>query len=71
MSYHLLPQNPNFLNSVEDIKIELDSKVLWPKISRTLALYLNKIKKEIEQYEDIWDTYKKYTNPYEYIHSVV
>jgi len=33
--------------------------------------YLLNIKERIEQYPNEWDVYKKYTNPYEYIHTVV
>ena len=37
----------------------------------SLHRYLNKMKNEIEKYANEWDRFKKYTNPYEYIHSAV
>jgi len=40
-------------------------------ISKSLNVHLNEIKKTIKNYIDDWDTFKKYTNPYEYIHSSV
>lgn len=40
-------------------------------ISETLYRYLTTIKNQIDQYIDYWDIYKKYTNPYEYIHTIV
>ena len=42
-----------------------------PVISQSLAHYLYEIKEKITGYGREWDTYKKYTNPYEYINSVV
>ena len=40
-------------------------------ISNSLAHYLYDIKERIKECENEWDIYKKYTNPYEYIHSYV
>ena len=40
-------------------------------ISKTLHKYITNIKKQIDNYIDKWDIYKKYTNPYEYIHTIV
>lgn len=40
-------------------------------ISCSLSYYLNDIKKRIDSREMLWDTYKKFTNSYEYIHTVV
>ena len=36
--------------------------------SKSLSLYLNKVKHQISQYNN-WDNIKKYTNPYEFIHT--
>jgi 23S rRNA U2552 (ribose-2'-O)-methylase RlmE/FtsJ len=41
------------------------------KINKTLNKYLLYVKEKIESYTDRWDKYKKYTNPYEYIHSPI
>ena len=40
-------------------------------ISKTLHKYLISIKNQINTYIDMWDIYKKYTNSYEYIHTIV
>ena len=40
-------------------------------ISFRLSYYLNNIQEQINYRMDEWNTYKKYTNPYEYIHSPV
>ena len=42
-----------------------------PVINKTLSMYLNKVKTEIDNRQTEWDKYKKYTNPYEYIHTAV
>ena len=40
-------------------------------VSQSLATYLYNIKEKIHTCEKEWDIYKKYTNTYEYIHTVV
>jgi 23S rRNA U2552 (ribose-2'-O)-methylase RlmE/FtsJ len=40
-------------------------------ISNSLSFYLYDIKEKINKYEKEWDVYKKYTNPYEYIHTPI
>jgi 23S rRNA U2552 (ribose-2'-O)-methylase RlmE/FtsJ len=40
-------------------------------LSQSLCNYMNDIKEKISSREKEWDIYKKYTNPYEYIHSIV
>ena len=42
-----------------------------PIISHSLSYYLNDIKEKIDDKERDWDIYKKYTNPYEYIHTPI
>ena len=39
--------------------------------SPSLTNYLCQIKEKITEKEKTWDIYKKYTNPYEYIHTAV
>jgi len=39
--------------------------------SNSLSFFLSDIKKRIDLYNKEWDNYKKYTNPYEYIHTVI
>jgi 23S rRNA U2552 (ribose-2'-O)-methylase RlmE/FtsJ len=40
-------------------------------INKTLQKYLNALKAQIDVCESAWDKYKKYTNPYEFIHTTV
>jgi len=40
-------------------------------ISNSLSHYLNEIKKRIDSKEQEWDTVKRYTNPCEYIHTMI
>ena len=48
-----------------------DSKINEPVINKTLVSYLSNIKTEIDNRQDEWDFYKKYINPYEYIHTQI
>ena len=67
MNYFLLPK---INNNVDNIIIESDD-TNNVYISITLHNYLNNIKKQISEYQDNWDYIKKYTNPYEFIHTIV
>ena len=40
-------------------------------INRTLHKYLSILKKQIDECEVAWDKFKKYTNPYEFIHTII
>jgi 23S rRNA U2552 (ribose-2'-O)-methylase RlmE/FtsJ len=40
-----------------------------PMISSSLSYYLTDIKERIDNQEQEWDIYKRFTNPYEYIHT--
>jgi len=40
-------------------------------ISNSLSHYLFEIKNKIKQYENDWNDYKKYTNPYEFINTII
>jgi len=44
---------------------------LAPPQHNSLQQYLYEIKEKIKQFDKDWDTYKEYTNPYEYIHTIV
>ncbi len=69
MTYYLLPKTNNITYKyLECIENHEDMK---PVISFSLAGYLYEIKQKIEEKGINWDTYKKYTNPYEYIHGIV
>lgn len=68
MNYYLLPN----VNTIEHHKlININFSNMHPQniINSTLSMYLNTVKQQINDYIIKWDIYKKYTNPYEYIHS--
>ena len=68
----MLPKLINNSILIENLKISLDKKSDNDKliISKSLHYYLNANKEKINNLIDEWDTYKKYTNPYEYIHTI-
>ena len=63
---------PKIINNLDidniDIKYNNNIDIC---ISITLNSYLIKIKQQINNYLHLWDVYKKYTNPYEYIHTII
>ena len=73
MSYYNLIsiKNPEIHNSVY-FSIDTPTPPL-PScyISYSLCDYLSKFKKQIEVSSDAWDNIKKYTNPYEFIHTLI
>jgi len=69
MIYFTLPHSPP--NIFQNINIEIQPNFPPVFISQSLCNYMNDIKEKIACREKEWDFYKKYTNPYEYIHSVV
>ena len=69
MSFYLIPKTCPFLHKYIDYITCVDLPPVM--ISNSLSNYLYNIKEKIDKYENEWDIYKKYTNPYEYIHSVV
>jgi cap2 methyltransferase len=65
MLQYLLPRlSPFFLSQLD---IHNDAT----KYSNSLSVYLNDIKNVIHQYQIQWNIYKKITNPYEYIHTII
>jgi 23S rRNA U2552 (ribose-2'-O)-methylase RlmE/FtsJ len=69
MSFYLLQRTS--ITTYKNIEcIESDTPPC-PVISNSLSHYLYDIKEKIDHYERDWDIHKKYTNPYEYIHTVV
>ena len=62
-----------YIDNIEDyIAIETSKiKISEPIINKTLMKYLTNIQTEIDNKQDEWDHYKKYINPYEYIHTQV
>ena len=69
MSFYLLQRTSIFSYKSIDC-IETDDTPS-PVISNSLSYYLYDIKKKIDKHEYDWDVCKKYTNPYEYIHTSV
>ena len=69
MLYYLLYRTG--INSYTYLDCIKTDKIPDVQISNSLSYYLNNIKEKITNNEKQWDICKKYTNPYEYIHSIV
>lgn len=69
MTYYLLPKTSFLIHKY--IQCITDEKEPEPLISNSLSHYLYNIKKKLDSHESEWDIFKKFTNPYEYIHTVV
>jgi len=65
----VIPLNNNLIHSILP-QYTIDKQAI-PCINKTLLSYLNTVKTEIDNRQLEWDKYKKYTNPYEYIHTPV
>ena len=69
MTYYLLPRISNtiykYIDCIENEQIPV------PVISNSLSSYLYQMKESLNECEKEWDIFKKYTNPYEYIHSSI
>lgn len=71
MSYYNLISIKN-LEIYNSIIFSTDINTSQPcYISYSLCEYLSKFKKQIEVSSDSWDNIKKYTNPYEFIHTLI
>jgi len=68
MSYYQLPRIYHTINP-SNIKLKFSSKENEAFINKSLSSYLNMVKQEIQYYIMAWDDVKKFTNPYEYIHT--
>lgn len=69
MSYYLLPCILTQLNEEDFLLLVNNETSMEPTINHSLQSYLANVKKEINKCGCQWDIYKKYTNPYEYIHT--
>jgi len=67
MTYYLLPKTGYLIHKYIDC-IEYE-ELPKPVTSNSLSTYLYDMKEKIEEKEKDWDIFKKYTNPYEYIHT--
>ena len=68
MTYYILPQIEYHIRDA-NIKLAFDNK----KQSKIYSLqkYLSKIKSLIDKHITDWDIIKKYTNPYEFVHTTI
>lgn len=69
MSYYQLPRTNFFIPKY--INYTVSDEPPTPLISNSLSMYLSEIKQKLEEIENEWDIHKKYTNPYEYIHTIL
>jgi 23S rRNA U2552 (ribose-2'-O)-methylase RlmE/FtsJ len=51
------------------LKCTLNETTTLPYISSSIYSHLCDIKEQIEKYQESWDNIKKFTNPYEFIHT--
>ena len=71
MIHFLLPRNSSQLYKYIHYQSREDTGETTLVVSNSLSYYLKDIKTRIDNQEAEWDTYKRYTNPYEYIHTTV
>ena len=67
MSFYKLPINYNTIKP-EELTLFFYKNGFTPFISNNLFKYLNETKEQIDNNKD-WSNFKKYTNPYEFIHT--
>lgn len=73
-NYFLLPQVDLITHQNQDympidIHVSTNNTTNQVYVSSSIYAHLCDIKHQIEKYQDTWDNIKKFTNPYEYIHS--
>jgi len=71
MTYYQLNINQNIITPDDFLYVGSNEQKDNILISKTLHDYLNITKTEIDFHYESWDIVKKYTNPYEYIHSQI
>ena len=72
MSYFALPRSQfdQYVNKLIEPQFA-QLQEIEPVINKTLKRYLTTAKTQIDSCPSEWDRWKKYTNPYEYIHTQV
>ena len=70
MIYYTLPQI-NYNINASDLKLIINKKKNYDNNLCSLKKYLSKIKGLIDNHLLDWDNVKKYTNSYEFIHTVI
>ena len=69
MIYFILPKSHiNIYKEIQYNVVDLNTPTL---ISHSLYYYLLELKQQIHEYGNDWSHFKKYTNPYEYIHTYI
>jgi len=68
MSFFILPE---IHIRPPKISLNVNSNTNDMYICQTLNNYINTIKKQIDINSENWDYFKKYTNPYEFIHTII
>jgi 23S rRNA U2552 (ribose-2'-O)-methylase RlmE/FtsJ len=77
MSYYILTsvQNSKIYENISFLlsnnNSEENNNVVESYVSHSLFDFLSKFKKQIEVSSESWDNIKKYTNPYEFIHTII
>ena len=69
MLYYLLPEINITINKFKINVINLKKEENEIYISKSFCKYLKQLKLMINKNNSNWDSMKKYTNPYEFIHS--
>ena len=73
MSYFTLPTNNNLFN-IDDLYIKTSNNISNIEKNILSSVLSNKVitfKHKIDDHKSEWDYYKKFTNPYEFIHSYI
>ena len=68
MSYYTMPR-VNYMIGPKDLLLKFDTQDPPVFINYSLSEYLSKAKTAINEHFDKWSSIKKYTNPYEFIHT--
>ena len=68
MTFYCLPKI-NVSIKPNNINIKFSKEQSNQFINKTLSMYLSRIKANIQFHSEEWENIKKYTNPYEYIHT--
>lgn len=72
MSHFTLPYIHNILQNYDfKLTYELNKETVKPVINKSLYKYISLIKQQIDDNPEKWDIIKKYTNPYEFIHTTI
>jgi 23S rRNA U2552 (ribose-2'-O)-methylase RlmE/FtsJ len=69
-NYKKIVFSSNQVNKKEtEVKVVPENNYTY--ISNSLSDYLSRFKEQIKLSSETWDTIKKYTNPYEFIHTII